>query len=168
MSEQVRQVGSVALQNLELLRRACEASFIEHLGTTHKLDMNQKTARYWQDRQAPCDGAITFARELNGQEKTCNYEIAIKFVKDAPAKDAVLSADGTILQPAIVGGDRYELEADTHASDRFMQERIKRIFQAYRVEELREVGANDLCAAVTDTEVAGSPGWRLVRMEIPD
>lgn len=168
MSEHARQVGSVALQNLELLRRACEAVYVEHLGTTLKLDMTQKKARYWQGRQAVCDGAITFGRELTEQEKSCNYEISLTFNPNAPGKPAEISADGTILKPEVIAGDRYELGTDTHASDRYVGERVKRIFQAYRVEELKQLGTDNLGASVSDQEVAGQPGWRLVTMEIPD
>lgn len=146
MSHQVKQVGTVKILDLEILRRACEAVHVPELQTSTRLDMDKKAARFWAGHNDPCDGVIHFGRELNEDEKDHYYEIALKREGEGDAAS-------------------YGLWCDTHGVDRGIEDRVKRIFQAYRVEELRAEGAN--VGAVYTSALEERPGWTRVRVEIP-
>ncbi len=126
MSHQTKQVNTfVTLTDLTLLGRAVSSINIEALGTRLKLDLDKKEARYYGsyiDRD--CFAVITYERELSPDEKSYNYEIAVK--KDQREINGVLT---TV----------YDLVADVNASDRSMRDKIAKVFEEYQL------------AVVTDT-----------------
>jgi len=151
MSHQVKQIGAVAVTDIQLLGRACAATEVPEIKTTLKLDMDQKQARYWGGALDQCDGTITFARELNPTDKSKVYEIALR-------REKVKDARGQMV-------DGYTLWADTHGVDRGIEDRIGRVFQNYRIEEIKQVAQND--GAVTVQAIEGRPGWQEVVVEMP-
>jgi len=151
MSHQIKQVGKVALTDLHLLSQACACVRVPELKTALKLDMKQKKARYYNGALDACDGVITFGRPLDQQEKNSWYEIALRREQVKNAQDE--SVEG------------YGLYCDTHGTDRTITDRVSRIFQAYRVEELKQVGQS--VGMVTVEEVVGRPGWTAVHTDIP-
>ena len=151
MSHQVKQIGAVAITSIELLGRACAATEVPEVKAMLKLDMNQKEARYWGGALDKCDGTITFSRELSPADKSKVYEIALR-------RDKVQDARGQMV-------DGYTLWADTHGVDRGIEDRIGRVFQNYRIEEIKQVAQND--GAVSVHAIEGRPGWQEVVVEMP-
>ena len=150
MSEQISQQGSVQAKDLRILERAVETVFIPDLGCGIKIDMTQKVARYYDHREAACDGVITFNRELTPAEKGRYYEISLKLKTEEKT-----------------GVQFYELLADTHGHDHGMRQRLQEIFQGYRLQELAQV-AHDIGGSTKVLEIEGRPGWRRLQVEIQD
>lgn len=154
MSHQVKQVGAIAIVNLDFLARAAECVEVKQLETHLVLNMERKTAVFWEGNEQECDGVITFARKLEGEEVGRYYDIALKVEEKKDASEA----------------EKYGLWADTFGHDHTMQSRIDELFQRYKVEELKSKGYEK--GAVTVSEVAeeidGMAGWKLVEVEMPD
>lgn len=156
MSHQTVQTAFVTITDLNLLEQAVQAVTIESLGTNLVLDRNRKSARYYGraiDSNPKNVGVITYGRELTPSEKSHNYEIAVR----AGTK----KVDGTEMEV-------FDLFADTHASDRTMQNKIAKVLEGYQIaivaDEMTSLGAIGM-EEVTD-EVP--EGYRCVEFEVPN
>lgn len=154
MSHQVRQVSQVQLRDLTLLGRAVGSIQVPSLGTHLVLDQNKKEARYYGSYRDACDAVITYARPLTAEEQTRHYEIAVK------------------REEAVINGQKvpvFNLYADTHASDRQMEEKIATIFENYIITGDIAREAQNMGAVETREIHEGVPaGYRRVRIYLPN
>lgn len=135
MSHITKQIGQVEIQNVNLLARAC--SFVREAGLdcNLKLDMNQKSCRYYGGRQQACDGVITFDRQLTPQQQNQWYEIGLKKETNENGKEF------------------YAILSDFNAADKSVTKRWQNIQTAYRLEELKDRAIQAGCIIVGTTQL---------------
>lgn len=156
MSHQVRQISSVQIDSIDLLARAVSAVYVSNLKTNLRLDPSAKQARFWNGHLDSCDAVITYVRPLTEQEQMSNYEIAVK------------------RETATVNGSQvpvFNLYADTHASDREMENKLNKVFEEYEIAKLQavaqETGALDFQEVTSAGDFEIPQGYRCVKIVVP-
>jgi hypothetical protein len=157
MSHQVRQISAVQIDSLDLLGLAVSSVHVPSLGTNLRLNTEAKQARFWNGHMDTCDAVITYARPLTDTEKSVHYEIAVKReLADGPNNTKV---------PV------FALYADTHASDRDMENKLNAVFEEYEISKLRRVGQEQGALEVEEVTNAGEfeipDGYRCIKITTP-